>query len=257
MSPAAKNPLRVNGTVATAVWVAVLLAVWSLGTSYSLPSLGELPGAWWELVREEGLVYELGVSLKLNFVAMFLITVLSVGLAYLTVFEFFRPLVYMLTKFRFFSMAGFVIIFTRVCGGGFALEVTLLVFGVAPFFLTSMVDVVASRTQAEFDQTRSLRMSRMRAIWEIVILGRMDQTLDVLRQNAAMGWMMLTMVEGLSKYKGGVGVVMLNEGKYRNLAAIFAVQGTVLVLGAFGQDKFLGWLKNVCCPYAKLTLESK
>jgi len=154
-------------------------------------------------------------------------------------------------------MAGFVIIFTRIFGGGFTLEIALLVFGVAPFFLTSMVDVVDSVTQAEFDQTRSLRMGRARAVWEVVILGRLDQMFDALRQNATMGWMMLTMVEGLSKYTGGVGVVILNEGKYRNLDAIFAVQFTILAIGALGQDPFLRWLKNLCCPYAKLTLEKK
>jgi NitT/TauT family transport system permease protein len=243
--------------VATAVWVAILLGLWSLGSGYSLPSLGEIPDAWLKLVTEEGLLYELWTSLQLNITAMALSTLLAVGLAYLSVIDVIRPIVLILTKFRFFSMAGFVIIFTRIFGGGYALEVALLVFGVAPFFLTSMVDVVDSATQAEFDQTRSLRMSRTRAIFEVVILGRLDQMFDVLRQNATMGWMMLTMVEGLVKYKGGVGVVMLNESKYRKLDAIFAIQLTVFVIGALLQDPFLRWLKNVCCPYSRLTMETK
>ena len=162
----------------------------------------------------------------------------------------------MLSRFRFFGMAGFVIIFTRIFGGGHALKVALLVFGMSVFFLTSMVDVVASTTKAEFDHTRSLRMSRWRGIWEVVILGKADQAFDALRQNAAIGWMMLTMVEGLVRFEGGVGVVMLNESKYRNLAAVFAVQLTVLAVGIF-QDMFLAWLKNVCCPHTRLSLESK
>jgi len=39
-----------------------------------------LPGAWLKLVQNEGLLYEIGVSLKLNITAMLLSTVLAVGL---------------------------------------------------------------------------------------------------------------------------------------------------------------------------------
>lgn len=248
--------LRVNGTVITLVWVTVLLVAWTIGTNYSLPSLADIPGAWWGMVRNEGLIYELGVSLRLNVEALALSTVLSVGLAYLSVTRWGRPIVLMLSKFRFFGMAGFTIVFTRIFGGGHGLKVALLVFGISTFFLTTMVDVVASATKAEFDQTRSLRMSPARAVWEVIVRGRLDQTLDALRQNAAIGWMMLTMVEGLVRFEGGLGVVMLTESKYRNLAAVFAVQLTVLAIGIL-QDQLLAWFKGVVCPYSRLTLEAK
>lgn len=251
-----KTKYAIGGTAITLLWVCVLLVVWSFGSAYSLPSLGELPGAWLGLVRDEGLLYELGVSLKLNAEAVLISTGLSVGLAYLAIDRFGRPPVALLSKFRFFGMAGFVIIFTRIFGGGHALKVALLVFGMTAFFITSMVDVVGSATRQQFDHTRALRMSRWRGIYEVVILGKLDQTFDALRQNAAIGWMMLTMVEGLVRFEGGVGVVMLAESKYRNLAAVFAIQLTVLVVGIL-QDQFLGWLKNVVCPHSKLVLETK
>lgn len=255
MAASAKR-LRVNGTVITVVWVMVLLIAWTIGTNYSLPNLAELPGAWLRMVRSEGLLYELWVSLRLNVEALALSTVLSLGLAYASVTDIGRPLVHMLSKFRFFSMAGFTIVFTRIFDGGHGLKVALLVFGITTFFLTTMIDVVATATTSEFDQARSLRMSRSRAVWEVVVLGRLDQAFDALRQNAAMGWMLLTMVEGLVRFEGGLGVVMLNESKYRNLAAVFAVQLTVLAIGIF-QDQLIAWVKGIACPYSKLTLESK
>ena len=254
MSP--KKPLRLNSTAITLIWVVVLLALWSLGSAYSLPSLGELPGAWATLVKEAGLLYELGVSLKLNLEVTLLSTVISVGLAYLTVDRFGKPPVIMLSKFRFFGMAGFVVIFQRIFGGGHSLKVAMLTFIMSTFFITSMLDVVGSATREQFDHARSLRMSRWRGVWEVVVRGKLDQTFDALRQNAAIGWMSLTMVEGLSKFEGGVGVIMVNESKYRNLAAIFAVQLTVLFVGIL-QDQILGWLKGVVCPHAKLVLEDK
>ena len=245
-----------NGTAITIIWVAVLLLAWSFGTSFSLPSPGEIPGAWFRLVTEEGLIYELGVSLKLNIEAVAISTLISVCFSYMTLTTLGSFPVRVLSKFRFFGMAGFVIVFTRAFGGEHALKVALLCFGMTAFFLTSMIDVVGSATRKEFDHTRSLRMSRWRGIYEVVVIGKLDLTFDALRQNAAIGWMMLTMVEGLVRFEGGVGVIMLNESKYRNLAAVFAVQLTVLFIGIV-QDQFIGWLKNVCCPHSKLVLEKK
>jgi len=39
----------------------------------------------------------------------------------------------------------------------------------------------------------------------VIVLGRADAAFDAMRQNAAMGWMMLTMVEGISRSEGGIG----------------------------------------------------
>jgi hypothetical protein len=40
------------------------------------------------------------------------------------------------------------------------------------------------------------------------------------------------------------------------LAAVFAIQLTILLLGLF-QDLSIGVFKNMACPYAALTLERK
>lgn len=255
-----------SGTAITLVWVAVLLLLWSFGTEFSMPSLSEIPPAWIKLVQDEGLLFELGVSMKLNAEAVAISAIISIGLAFLiagsmtgrqTLFDkFVKVPVIALSKFRFFGMAGFVIIFTRIFGGGHALKVALLVFGMSVFFITSMVDVVSSTTKEELDHTRSLKMSKWRGIFEVVVRGKLDQTFDMLRQNAAIGWMMLTMVEGLVRFEGGVGVIMLNESKYRNLAAVFAVQLTVLFVGIV-QDLFIVWLKDRFCPHSRLSLEKK
>ena len=65
-------------------------------------------------------------------------------------------------------------------------------------------------------------MSEWRAVWEVVVLGTADKAFDVLRQNAAIGWMMLTMVEGIARAEGGVGAMLLNQSKHFHLAEVFA-----------------------------------
>ena len=56
----------------------------------------------------------------------------------------------------------------------------------------------------KFDHARSLRFSDWRVVWEVVVLGTADKAFEILRQNAAIGWMMLTMVEGISRSEGGM-----------------------------------------------------
>lgn len=60
----------------------------------------------------------------------------------------------------------------------------------------------------------------------------------------------------LVRSEGGIGTLMLNEGKHFHLDAVFAIQLTILFVGIV-QDKILGVIKNIICPYANMTLERK
>lgn len=251
-----KSVTGTTWTVIIVIQLVLLLLVWSFGSSFMVPSPAEIGRAWLSLVENDGLLYELWVSIKTNLEAIFISSIISVGLSYLTVVPVMRPIVELCSKSRFFGMSGFVIIFTMIFGGGHNLKVSLLVFGMSVFFITSMASIVANIPKEEFDHARSLRMSAWRSVYEVIILGKADEALEVLRQNAAIGFMMLTMVEGLVRSEGGVGTLMLNEGKHFHLDAVFAIQLTILFVG-WMQDKIIGWFKNLVCPYANLTLERK
>ena len=64
-----------------------------------------------------------------------------------------------------------------------------------------------------------------------------------------MAWMMLTMVEGLSRSEGGIGVLLLNLARHQDLASVFAVQLVILAVG-IAQDGLIRLMKRVVCPYA-------
>jgi NitT/TauT family transport system permease protein len=119
-----------------------------------------------------------------------------------------------------------------------------------------MAAVLSNIPKSEFDHARTLRMKEWQVVWEVVILGTADKAFEVLRQNAAIGWMMLTMVEGIVRSEGGVGTMLLNQGKHFRLADVFAIQIVILVVGLF-QDYAIGALRRFLCPYADLTLERK
>ena len=233
----------------------MLFFVWFFSPTIFLPKPTEVLQALSEMWME-GLGGELITSFYLNLQAIALSTILSLLLAYLTVIPFFRPIVTLLSKLRFLSMVGLTFFFTLMATTGHELKLYLLVFSVSVFFVTGMAEVVASIPKEKFDLARTLRMGEWRVVYEVVVLGQADKAFEVLRQNAAMGWMMLTMVEGISRSEGGVGAMLLNQNKHFHLNAVFAIQISILLLG-LGQDYAIGLLRNLFCPYADLKLERK
>jgi NitT/TauT family transport system permease protein len=236
--------------------IGVLLLVWATSTYVFLPKPMDVWRAFVDLWNNEGLGQELIVSFLLNVQAMAWATVISLGLAYLTVVPVFQPIAHAVSKGRFLGMVGLTFFFTIIFASGHRLKVSLLVFGVAVFFVTSMIDVVAQVPKEKFDLARTLRMGEWRVVWEVIILGRADAAFDAMRQNAAMGWMMLTMVEGISRSEGGIGALLLNQNKHFRLEAVFAIQIAILMIGLF-QDYALGLAKKFLFPYADLQLEKR
>jgi NitT/TauT family transport system permease protein len=232
-------------------WAILVVAAWLLSPSI-FPRPGRVIEEMGHLVNRQGLIGELSVSLGLFLTSLLIASVISLALAYSTVIPAMRPIIAALTKLRFLSLVGLSFIVTVMVGGGRPLKMTLLVFGISVFLLTSLVDVVASVPEERLDHARTLRMSEWRTVWEVIVLGQAHNALDAIRQNAAIGWAMLTMVEGIARGEGGIGTMLMDQNKHFNLAAIFAVQAIFLLVGLL-QDTFLAWLKNTVAPYAALT----
>src|SRR5216683_7289407 len=233
----------------------MLFFIWVFSPTVFLPKPREVLNALSEMWME-GLGGELITSFYLNLQAIAFATVLSLGMAYLTVIPFFRPIVTLLSKLRFLSMVGLTFFFTLMATTGHELKLFLLVFSVSVFFVTGMAEVVASIPKEKFDLARTLRMGEWRVVYEVIVLGQADKAFEVLRQNAAMGWMMLTMVEGISRSEGGVGAMLLNQNKHFRLEAVFAIQIAILLIGLC-QDYALGLAKKFLFPYADLQLEKR
>ncbi len=239
-----------------AIEAGIFLALWLLSPYKVLPTPLEVVASLQKLWLNQGLGRELAISFGLNVAALFWASIISLGLAYLTVIPVFRPLVAAISKGRFLSLAGFTFIFTLVAKDGHALKLSLLVFAVTVFYITSMAAVIAAIPRGEFEHARTLRMSEWRTVWEVVILGTADKAFEVLRQNAAMGWMMLTLVEGIVRSEGGIGSMLLAESKHFLLAEVFAIQLVILLVG-LGQDFAINLARKMVCPYADLTLERR
>jgi NitT/TauT family transport system permease protein len=234
----------------------VCLLVWLNSPFAVLPTPMEVLSALQGLWLEQGLGPELWASFRLNLEALAISAAISLGLSYLTVLGFMRPIADALTKGRFLSLTGLTFVFTLLVGGGRPLKISLLVFGMSVFFLTSMAAEVAAIPRAKYDHARTLRFSDWQVVWEVVVLGTAANAFELLRQNAAIGWMMLTMVEGISRSEGGVGALLLNQNKHFHLAEVFAIQLLILTLGML-QDYGIGALKRALLPYAELDKQAR
>jgi NitT/TauT family transport system permease protein len=249
------QPNRVVDASSTGIivvfWIVTTMLLWIASPWKSLPGPGEIWAALGHLWWEGGMGPEMFTTLKLIAHAVALTTALSLALSYATVIPFFRPLVGAASKLRFLGLTGLVFPFTLLTGGGYALKVALLTFGMTSFFVTSMAQVVIEIPRAEFDHMRVLGSSEPRIFWEVVVRGTLDRALDVLRQNLAMGWAMITMVEGISRAEGGIGAMILNQNKHFMLAEVYAILLVILLLGLV-MDYGMGVLTNIVCPYAGL-----
>ena len=250
-----KNISKTTGLVLVVAQVAALFILWYSSSFVFLPNPGETVGAFGDLWKD-GLGAELLTSFYLNLEAIGVALVISLFLAYASVVPFFRPIVSFLSKLRFLSLAGLTFFFTMAASNGHELKLYLLVYSISVFFITSMADVLDSIPKVQFDLARTLKMGNWRIVWEVIILGQADKVFDVLRQNAAISWMMLTMIEGMSRSDGGIGAVLLNQNKHFHLSSVLAIQILILMVG-LGQDYAIGVLKNIFCPYSALTQERK
>ncbi len=238
-----------------AVEIVLLILLWSFGLPTLIPRPLEIVHSFHDLMRQ-GLVYELLVSFLLNVEALALATGFSLGFAYLSRFAVGFPISTAVGKMRFLGMTGLTFLFTILVGGGHDLKLTMLTFGVTVFMTDSMVAEVKSIPLERFDHARTLRFGEWHVLYEVVILGTIDRAFEILRQNAAMAWMMLAMVEGTVRSGGGIGTLLLNQDKHFNLALVFAIQFVILGIGLL-QDYGIAVMKRVACPYAALVTEGK
>ena len=233
-------------------WLALAMLAWVASPFKTLPGPGEVWDALGGLWMQAGMAQELFTTLKLITHALVLTVVISMSLSYATIVPALRPVVQAVSKLRFLGLgSGLVVPFTLVTGGGYDLKVDLLTFGMTTYFVTAMAQVVVDIPRENFDHLRALGASELRILWEVVILGTLDKALDVLRQNLAIGWMMITMVENISRAEGGIGALIANESKHFRLAEVYAIMIVILFIGLL-LDYAMGALTRMACPYSEL-----
>jgi NitT/TauT family transport system permease protein len=230
--------------------VVLLALVWFFADVPFLPQPAGIGRAFVKLL-ELGLASELATSILTGMEATFYTLVISLTLAYLSRMQFFRTIASLVSKLRFNGLVGLTLFFTLLTSSSHMLKISLLVCTLVVWFTTSLLAEFDAIPQEELDHARTLGMSELRVIYEVVVLGRLDRVVEVIRQNTAIAWVMLTTVEGMVRTEGGIGAMLLNQNKQMKFDEIFVIQITILFLGLF-QDWWWGKVRRFCFPYADI-----
>lgn len=244
------RPARGTAMVLVLAELAVGLFAWHALSGGLFPGPFRVAQRVVELVSSQAFVENAVTSLWLTVKGMFIAIVIAVSISYASLVPLLKPVADMVVKFRYLTITGLIFLFMMATKNGADLKLNLLLFGIVPFFVTSMMSIIADIPQAEYDLCRTLRMGPWRTLWESVVLGRLDYLLVVIQANFAIAWMMITAVEGQCMSEGGLGTLMIKSNKYLDLATIYAILILILLIGVTS-DRTIGWLRGVLFPYSK------
>jgi ABC-type nitrate/sulfonate/bicarbonate transport system permease component len=228
--------------IIAAIWIVGLFAFWFIGTSgqkHLFPSPAQV-GEGMQSLFKEGLVVHIFSSLALCFQSAIISLIISCIIVYLSPVPFIKPIANFLSKMRYLPLTGITFYLVILATNARTMQVYVLVIFMSLYFITSLLAVLKDIPQEEIDHARSLKCSRWEVLWEVVIKGRFDYMIDVLRQNLAIIWMMLVTVESILVAAGGIGVLIKNSEKFMNHGRVFALQIVILLVGLT-----LDWLLNV------------
>jgi ABC-type nitrate/sulfonate/bicarbonate transport system permease component len=246
-----------TGLTIALIWLIGTIIFWFFSGHRLVPSPFDIATALKTLVTNKvqthNIVPQLMISTTLCLKALFYSILVSFGFAVLSVFPIFKPLANISGKARFLSTAGLTFIFAQITADTNSMKVTLLVFCISVFMITSFLSIIFETKKEELDYARTLKLGNWQSLWEVMILGKVDQYLEAIKQNFAIAWIMLAMVENLCRAEGGIGVILTEENKHFHMDSVYAIQIVVLLVG-IGLDWMLGFIRRVFCPYSVLTL---
>jgi ABC-type nitrate/sulfonate/bicarbonate transport system permease component len=235
----------------TLIWVVLVLTYWiiaSSGTKHLFPTPGQVWDGFQSLYQE-GLVVHIISSLALFFKAILLSVLVSLTIIYLSPLPALKPLAIILSRFRYLPLTGITFYLAILVSDARAMQVSVLFIFMSLYFITSLLAVLKDIPADEIDHARSLKCSRWEVLLEVVIKGRFDYVLDVLRQNLAIIWMMLVTVESILVAAGGLGVLIKNSDKFMNHGRIVALQLVILLVG-LGLDAVFNLLRKSLFKYS-------
>ncbi len=213
-------------------WIVVGLVSWMYLTPVMIPRPMDVIYALHNLWFEKGLAEHLYNTFSTQMLAMGIAIVLSLALAYSSRFPIMRPPVLFISTLRFIS-PGVLVVFLLLTfrPEGETLKLILFVFAMTVWYLTSMTQEVDEVKTSEYRHAYTLRMSELTTLKEVVIYGRLHAAWEMLRQNTAMMWAMIPMVEALVRSGGGLGMLYANENKHLKLDEMLAL---IIIMFTYG-----------------------
>lgn len=234
-------------------WLMLLITTWGLYGLKETHMFPTLPQVWNGFVGlfNEGLVVHLFKSLWLCARAVFIACLVSLAFVYLSPISVIKPISNALSKFRYLPLTGIAFYITMIISDARSVQIWILVTFMTTYLITSLLSMVKDIKQEEFDHARALGCNRWEILWEVVVKGRFDYVIEIIRQNLAIVWMMLVTVESIMAAAGGLGFLIKNSDKFMNHGRIIALQLVILLTG-LALDWLLTTIRKSLFRYSKI-----
>jgi len=232
-------------------WVIVLLTVWfgnSFGNVHLFPTPTQVLKGFGELWYN-GLIIELGSSISLCAQAIFYSLFISLFIVYSSTIPMAKPIALFISKLRYLPLTGIAFYITIMVNDARTIQVWVLVIFMSTFLITSLLQMIKDIPEEEFDHARTLGCNRWEILWEVVIKGRLDYVVELVRQNLAIVWVMLVTTESILVAAGGLGVLIKNGDRVGDNGKVVAVQILIIVIGLC-LDLFLTKLRKLIFRYS-------
>ena len=247
-----ENVTQTNRYIIGLGWLMLMLISWIVyGTNetHMFPTIPQVLEGFGDLWNE-GLVTHVTSSLWLCLRAVLISIVISLSLVYLSPIPLLKPISTAISKFRYLPLTGIAFYITMLVSSGRSIQIWILVIFMTTFLVTSLLSMLKDIPENEFDHARALGCTRWEILWEVVIKGRLDYVIEIIRQNLAIVWMMLVSVESLMAASGGLGFLIKNSDKFGDHGRIMALQLVILLVG-LGLDGLLKKTRTICFRYSK------
>lgn len=244
---------NLQSTTVALCWFIAVLSFWWINTtggkSHVFPSPEQVMDGFVALFNR-GLITEAWRSISLAFTSIFIGTIVSMIVAFLSPLPLIKPIAHFLSKMRYLPLAGITYFMTIAISSGRPMQITVLSMFMSLYFITSLLSVIADIPQEEYDLARSMKCSRWEMLWVVVIRSRLDHVVNVLRQNLAIAYMMLVTIEGIMITSGGLGAMIKKSQKHMSYAEVIAEQIVILLIG-LTIDWLLKNARTMFFPYSK------
>ncbi len=234
-------------------WVILLFLLWQYVPA---GALFPRPAGTWNSMKNlyvNGMSIDAMVSLGTILKAMLIAFFVGAPLGYLYTVAFFRPFIIVIANLRNMMMNILPALFLMMQMTGAQVKIYTMSFVIMVYFVSSVVQIIDDVQEDEIDHAIAMRMSPIQILWHRIIRGKMYKVYMAFIPCVAMGWSMLSFVEGVARSQGGLGDLMLQNDKVSNYNGILALGIVSLTLGfilwyslrALGEAMFKWAVSNV------------
>jgi NitT/TauT family transport system permease protein len=231
--------------------IGILLGIWglcSMGDTHLFPTIPQVLAGFSDLWKD-GLTVHVFSSLGLFLRATFISIIISLIFCYMSPISLLKPIATVVSKLRYLPLTGIAFYISILINDARSVQVWILVVFMTTFLTTSLLQMLTDIPMEEFDHARTLGCSRWEILWEVVIKGRFDYVIEMVRQNLAMVWVSLVTVESILAAAGGLGFLIKNNDRLGDNGKVIALQIVIIFIG-ISIDWFLTKLRKLIFRYS-------